>query len=45
MDFTTLTSAVDFSTASTAVLAVFAAIVIVKIAKRGGREIMSAIGR
>ncbi len=42
-DFSTLTAAVDFSSAVTAVMAVGAAVAIVYIAMRGVRAVLSAI--
>jgi len=43
-DFTDLTEAVDFSTAVTAIMTVFAAVAVMYIVMRGGRMILSAIG-
>lgn len=44
-DFSSLTSAVDFSTAVTGVLACGAAIALVLIAVKGARMILSMLGR
>jgi hypothetical protein len=44
VDFTSLTSAVDFSSVITAVLLVFAAIAGVGVAFKGGKMILKALG-
>lgn len=44
-DFTTLTGAVDFSTAITAILAVFALVAAVYVVWKGGTLILAAIRR
>lgn len=43
VDYTQLTTAVDFTTAITAIMTVFGAIVLVRIAMVGGRAVMSAL--
>jgi hypothetical protein len=43
-DFSTLSSAADFSSAQTAVLAVFGALAVVGVAIVGGRKIMKVLG-
>lgn len=45
MDFTTLTTAVDFETVGTAVLAIAALLVLPLVAKKGARMVLSMIGR
>lgn len=42
-DFTTLTSAVDFSTATTAIMSIFGLLAVVYVAMKGGSMIMSVL--
>lgn len=43
MDYTTITTAVDFAGAITGIGAVFAAVVLVKVALKGGRMLLAAV--
>jgi hypothetical protein len=44
-DFTTLTTAVDFSTVATAILAIAALMIVPGVVKWGARRVLSMVGR
>lgn len=43
MDYSTITDAVDFTTVGAAIITVFAAVALAKVALAGGRKLLSAI--